>query len=228
MDLKQWEIILAQSFDDSRLSDSEKVAINQWIAPHRTDEQALTLLRASLFQFAHEHAGSPDQTKLIEWLGKIVKLLLPLTQKEDHDPVVLFAPEDGVAERIAGLFYDAKETVSVCVFTITDNFLTDAILCAHNRGVLIRILTDNQKSSDDGSDISLLETAGIQVVRDQSEAHMHHKFALFDSIILVNGSYNWTRSAGKFNQENLVLSRDPRLIGPFQRYFERMWQKFGS
>ncbi|MEI6324633.1 MAG: hypothetical protein WCO91_04225, partial [Gemmataceae bacterium] len=93
MDLKQWEIILAQSFDDSRLSDSEKVAINQWIAPHRTDEQALTLLRASLFQFAREHAGSPDQTKLIEWLGKIVKLLLPLTQKEDHDPVVLFAPE---------------------------------------------------------------------------------------------------------------------------------------
>lgn len=160
MDLKQWEIILAQSFEDSRLSDSEKEAINQWIAPHRTDEQALTLLRASLFQFAREHAGSPDQTKLIEWLGKIVKLLLPLTQKEDHDPVVLFAPEDGVAERIAGLFHDAKETVSVCVFTITDNFLTDAILAAHNRGVLIRVLTDNQKSSDDGSDIHLWRRRG--------------------------------------------------------------------
>ncbi len=227
MDVKQWEVFLAQSWDDNRLSDSEKVAMGHWIAPFRTDEQTLALLRASLFQFARERADSPEQAKLIEWLGKTSKLLLPLVQIEDHDPVVLFAPEDAVAERLAGLFHDAKETVAVCVFTITDNFITDAILRAHNRGVLIRILTDNQKSYDDGSDIDLLVTAGIQVVRDRTEAHMHHKFAIFDNMILANGSYNWTRTAGKFNQENLVLSRDPRLVRPFQSYFERMWQKLG-
>lgn len=228
MDVKHWEAMLAQSFDDKRLSDSEKQALSEWVDPHREDDQTLGVLRAALFRYARENAPTPEQAQIIEWLGQTSRILLPKPRKEAISSDVLFAPEDGIAERIAGLFRDAKTSAKVCVFTITDDRITDAILAAHKRGVQIRILTDNLKSLDLGSDVDRLEAAGIPVVRDQTEAHMHHKFAIFDGTTLANGSYNWTRSAGALNQENLVLTREAALISEFERYFERMWEKLGA
>ena len=55
---------------------------------------------------------------------------------------------------------------------------------------------------------------------------MHHKFAVFDGRTAVTGSYNWTRSAARVNQENLVVSDDPRLVKPLVEEFERLWEKF--
>jgi phosphatidylserine/phosphatidylglycerophosphate/cardiolipin synthase-like enzyme len=55
---------------------------------------------------------------------------------------------------------------------------------------------------------------------------MHHKFALFDDRILLNGSFNWTRSASDFNQENLLVIDHPPLVADYVREFEGLWQRF--
>jgi len=54
---------------------------------------------------------------------------------------------------------------------------------------------------------------------------MHHKFMLVDDKILVNGSYNWTRSAAKYNQENLIVTADPELIRLFLKEFDKLWRE---
>ncbi len=56
---------------------------------------------------------------------------------------------------------------------------------------------------------------------------MHHKFALFDGRTLLNGSYNWTRSAFTQNEENVVVGSDERLVAVFQEQFDKMWAQFG-
>jgi phosphatidylserine/phosphatidylglycerophosphate/cardiolipin synthase-like enzyme len=43
---------------------------------------------------------------------------------------------------------------------------------------------------------------------------VHHKFAILDSRMVANGSFNWTRQAVLFNQENVVLSDNPALVRP--------------
>jgi phosphatidylserine/phosphatidylglycerophosphate/cardiolipin synthase-like enzyme len=68
----------------------------------------------------------------------------------------------------------------------------------------------------------------VAVVADRSEAHMHHKFAIFDRTLLVNGSYNWTRSAQSSNSENLVVTAEKRLVDLFGRYFDRLWTQLGG
>ncbi|MFN6312385.1 MAG: phospholipase D-like domain-containing protein [Planctomyces sp.] len=41
----------------------------------------------------------------------------------------------------------ARNSIDLCVLTITDDRLTDSVLAAHQRGVSIRIITDNDKAA---------------------------------------------------------------------------------
>lgn len=116
--------------------------------------------------------------------------------------------------------------VEVCVFTITDNRISEAIARAHRRGVQVRVVTDDDKLFDPGSDIQQLAAAGVPVRMDKTEYHMHHKFAIFDGTLLLNGSYNWTRAAALYNEENYILTGDPRLIRPFAELFQQLWERF--
>ncbi len=123
--------------------------------------------------------------------------------------------------------FPPRKSADVCVFTITDDRISNAIIEAHRRGIEIRILTDNEKAFDAGSDITRLERAGLQVRVDRTPYHMHHKFAIIDNELLLNGSYNWTRGAAENNEENFIITDDKRLLGPFRELFERLWKQFG-
>jgi phosphatidylserine/phosphatidylglycerophosphate/cardiolipin synthase-like enzyme len=57
---------------------------------------------------------------------------------------------------------------------------------------------------------------------------MHHKFAVFDASLVLTGSYNWTRGAAIENEENVIVSGDPRHVTAFSRAFERLWKRLGS
>ena len=52
-----------------------------------------------------------------------------------------------------------------------------------------------------------MKEAGVCIVASQRAGLMHHKFAIIDSRILLNGSFNWTERAVSENCENLVISR---------------------
>lgn len=98
-----------------------------------------------------------------------------------------------------------------------------AIQAPHQRGIALRIISDNDKVLDPGSDIEELRRLGIPVRLDRTADHMHHKFAIFDSALVLTGSFNWTRSAARYNHENMVVSNDHRLVQAFLREFEKLW-----
>ena len=113
------------------------------------------------------------------------------------------------------------------MFTIADDRITREILAAHRRGVAIRIVSDDDKRLDAGSDLDELLAAGVAVRTDATPYHMHHKFAVFDGATVANGSFNWTRTASTSNFENLVVSGDPYLARVFAGHFESLWTRFG-
>jgi phosphatidylserine/phosphatidylglycerophosphate/cardiolipin synthase-like enzyme len=119
-------------------------------------------------------------------------------------------------------------SIDICVFTITDNRIADAIRTAHRDGVRLRIMSDNEKSLDLGSDVAQLAAGGVPVRIDTSPYHMHHKFAIFDAKTLLTGSYNWTLGAARDNEENLIVTGDAHLLQEFQRVFDGLWNKFAD
>jgi phosphatidylserine/phosphatidylglycerophosphate/cardiolipin synthase-like enzyme len=136
-----------------------------------------------------------------------------------------FSPGTACLQAIRQQLRAAKRSIDLCVFTLSDDRITAEVLAAHRRGVSLRCISDNDKEFDLGSDIGQLRAAGIPVAVDRTDAHMHHKFAIFDGMRLLNGSYNWTRSACDFNEENLVLTNDPSLVRRFADEFDTLWKE---
>ncbi len=214
---------LEKTLDDRRLSRSERRAIARLVEEAPPD--SLPLLRNLAFRVASRAADQgPDTQAVLAWLHDVVKALTPSEAIEQApSSEALFSPGEEPLRKILALFGAAARSCDVCVFTITDDRIANAILAAHARGVKVRIITDDEKSYDTGSDIERFERAGLSVKTDASPHHMHHKFALFDRRVVLTGSYNWTRSAAHHNQENLIVSTDPRLVAPFGDMFERLW-----
>ena len=136
-----------------------------------------------------------------------------------------FSPGDDCYQAIVSEIGLAKKCVDICVFTISDNRITDTILAAQSRNIQIRILTDNDKLNDAGSDIALLAEKGLAVKVDRTSAHMHHKFAIIDAETVITGSYNWTLSAAKYNEENLLVSQEASVVRSYLNEFEAMWRE---
>ncbi len=227
MNRSELEDNLRQTLDDHRLSRSEKRALGEVLADLTPTTRDAALLRSIAFDLAREELRGHENRNVLDWLEEIVKLLSQVAEPSDGKVAeAYFTPGADGPVRIASLVRSARRALDICVFTITDDRIARAVLEAHRRGVRVRIVTDDDKAFDRGSDIERLERAGIEVRTDRSEAHMHHKFALFDNRILLTGSYNWTRSAAGDNQENFVVIDDPNLVKAFARTFEQLWNQF--
>lgn len=138
---------------------------------------------------------------------------------------VHFSPGEACRDAIIRYLSLARFRADICVFTISDDRISRAIDATHRRGVHVRIITDNEKIADKGSDIGLLAEMRIPVRIDMTENHMHHKFMVVDNALVLTGSYNWTRSAAEKNQENVLITDDKTVVKAFANEFERLWKQ---
>ncbi len=228
MDTEELDEALRGTLGDGRLSRTERQALTKVLQDMPLDRPRLAQLRSRAFALAKERTTEPRALEALDWVEELVKVLAHL-----EAPVAAatsracFSPGDGCLNTILGELARARRTADICVFTITDDRIARAILEAHARRVQVRVITDNDKQYDGGSDVARLRGAGIALKVDETEHHMHHKFAVLDGATLLNGSYNWTRSAGAFNEENLVATSEPALVQTFARHFDEMWQALG-
>ena len=215
----EMEALLRSMLDDHRLSRAERRALRDLVDERGLDDQRLGVFRAKAFDLAREQLGA-EQAFVVDWLENAIKALMPREQAEpEHRFEARFSPGLECLHAIVGEFGRARTSVDVCVFTITDDRIVEAITAAHRRGVTVRVITDDDKSIDIGSDIQRLARLGIDVRMDATPDHMHHKFAVFDDARVLTGSYNWTRSAADRNHENLVISDDAELVLAFGKTF---------
>lgn len=227
MDFDALDRSLRETALDFALDADEKQQLRE--LGQQLDAGRIRFLRNRAFDIARETMlAAPGETlEVLRWLEQVVKTLDVASETAAVVSSAYFSPGDTCLRRLSDLMRGCKATLDICVFTIADDRLTDAILDCHARGVRVRVISDDDKQYDTGSDIERLRARGIPVRLDDAPSHMHHKFALFDGRVLANGSFNWTRSATHNNDENLVVTDDPNLMRVFALQFEKLWQQFG-
>lgn len=212
----------AQTLEDKRFSRGERKALKEVMEAYALDSRKLGVLRSKIFDMARDALRGHEYQQVVDWLEEANKLLIRSAEARIRSEA-FFSPGEACLDAILSQLRGARNKVEICVFTISDNRITREIIACAKRGVPIRLITDNEKLHDKGSDIEWLSNEGIPVRVDRSEAHMHHKFALIDEDTLLSGSYNWTRSAAERNEENIVITDNPTLIKRFSREFDQLW-----
>src|SRR5262249_42898290 len=134
------------------------------------------------FEAARAALVHPDDRTMIDWLEDVDKALREPEKTTGGRGVseAHFSPGEDCLRANRRFLAGAKRTADVCVFTITDDRLAEALVEAHRRGVALRVITDDSKAEDLGSDVDRLAEAGIPIRVDKSPYHMHHKFVVLD------------------------------------------------
>ena len=219
------EILLSTAADDA-LSKGERSAVRSLVHDANPSANVRDALAHDVIEHIAMRTTDPREAARLRWLGDTLRVLLGAPTSETSSRA-WFGPEDPMVETLEAAVRAVHTRIDVAVFTITDDRLTEALIDQHRRGVAVRILTDNDKSHDRGSDAHRLERAGVPVRYDRSEHHFHHKFALLDGERLINGSYNWTRGADGSNRENFCITNDAILVRSYAEAFDRMWTELG-
>ncbi len=224
---EQIDDLLKSTLDDFRVSRGEKRILEGIVREHGDSEQQLGFLRHRAFAVARESIVGPEGIPAMEWLEDAIKVFQSREEPDQNSTQVYFSPGDDCPQIIVNQLQRASSSIDICVFTITDNRIADAIRDAFVRGVAVRIISDNDKSLDPGSDIERLMGLGVPVRIDQTDHHMHHKYAVFDQKTTLTGSYNWTRSADKHNDENFLITSEAAINRAYLGHFDRLWDALG-
>jgi phosphatidylserine/phosphatidylglycerophosphate/cardiolipin synthase-like enzyme len=129
---------------------------------------------------------------------------------------------------VLGFIARTTKTLDCMVYSITHPDIVAALIEAHNRGVAVRVITDNLQAAGKYSLDEELVAAGIEVRVDNSGGSMHHKDAICDLnetglYAVLTGSFNWTKGAATRNDETAVILRTKKECLKAQAEFDRLW-----
>ena len=137
---------------------------------------------------------------------------------------IFFSPDDGIQAHLVDLLMAAQESIYFMAFSFTADDLAGAVLDRANAGVTVQgVMERSQYESNTGGDYDKFAAAGLDVRLDGNRYNMHHKVIIIDRQIVVTGSYNFTSSAEKRNDENLLVFYNSDMASIFMQEFQRVF-----
>lgn len=184
--------------------------------------------------------ASEDQIRA----GKAIRRTEAVVPPEQSLPLVcdgcvkhaLFAPDDDVQKILLHLINAEKKSIRLTAYSFTDGEVARALIKAHKRGVAVEIIADPGCMIDRFGKMQFLKENHIIVYvynpdhaktdkKHIASSIMHNKFIIFGKNItgkplLWTGSFNWTKSAHRINQENVLILDDKAIIDKYDDRFE--------
>jgi phosphatidylserine/phosphatidylglycerophosphate/cardiolipin synthase-like enzyme len=152
------------------------------------------------------------------------------------DPLTVNDPanwQNSIEGRLIDRINAAQTSIHIASFEFDLTPVADALIAAHNRGVDVRWVTDDENGlladeEPDHGQFAMLQNAGIEVRSDDRSALMHNKFWIFDGEVVWTGSTNITSNGIFVQDNNTIVIHSPELAVIYEREFQEMWDgKFG-
>lgn len=147
-------------------------------------------------------------------------------------PVPDTTPVTTLEQALLGTLNGASLSIDAALYDFSRPSLRDALLAAHERGVAVRIVTDDEAMVSNTSQAfyAALRAAGIPIVDDQDDGRlMHDKYAIIDGQVVWTGSTNWSENDIAENHNNAVVFTSTAAAEIYQRDFDQMFEgNFGS
>ncbi len=122
-----------------------------------------------------------------------------------------------------------NDTLDAALYGFDRLSIREALIAAHQRGVVVRLVTDDEAYATDPV-YADLEAAGILIVPDNRSSLMHNKFFIFDEQVVWSGSTNMTNNDFTRNHNNTLVFTSTQLANIYTTEFEEMFvqHRFGT
>jgi len=136
---------------------------------------------------------------------------------------IYFSPDDGVARRIVELLRGAQQSIHFLAYSFTAPDFGDILLQKAKKGLNVSgVMEEEQVKSNQGTEFTPFQQAGLPVYKDGNPGQMHHKVFIIDEKIVITGSYNFSASAENTNDENVVIFFDQQIAMQYMDEFKRV------
>lgn len=147
----------------------------------------------------------------------------PLLSFGSSELDLYFSPEDKPRDQVLRVLGEAEEEIRFMAFSFTDEAIGTEMIEADGRGVEVSGVIETFQAEGTGSQYTRLRRNRLDVKRDGNGGVMHHKVIIIDREIVIMGSYNFTASAYRDNDETLVIIKDAGVAAEFLAEYERVW-----
>lgn len=129
----------------------------------------------------------------------------------------------GPDEALAAAIHAARLSVDVAVYSLNLWSIRNALLDAHARGVVVRMVMESDNM--DSREVQDLIDAGIEVLGDRQEGLMHDKFVVIDRYDVWVGSMNFTLNGAYEDNNNLLHIRSREIAEDYLAEFNEMFEQ---
>jgi len=105
----------------------------------------------------------------------------------------------------------AKTEILVQAYSFTSAPIAKALVDAPKRGVHVQIILDRSQRKERYSSADFTAHAGIPTYIDAAHSIAHNKVMVIDKLVVITGSFNFTKAAEGKNAENLLVLRSKEL-----------------
>lgn len=170
----------------------------------------------------HKFGGAPSRT---------VHIPYPALKLADGTIIEnYFSTHDHIASRVVERIGQSRESIHFLAFSYTHAGIGDAMLSRAQAGVPVLGVFEKQQTTGGHSQYERMKALGgiVQVYLDGNPRNMHHKVIVLDGISTVAGSFNFSESADKSNDENVVIIHNKDIARQFEEEFQRVYQQAGG
>lgn len=172
-------------------------------------------LETKLFQLERELQFSRyDRPEPVRYRTPSRKTELRFTPTVEWDP-------DGVEAQVVRMIDGAQTSLDLAVFEFSLMRVARAVVRAHERGVVVRMVYDNRE--DEQPAIKLLREHEVPIRSDARSGYMHNKFMVIDGRTVWTGSTNLAPGGIYIADNNAISFVSPELAAEYTREFEEMF-----
>jgi len=162
---------------------------------------------------------------------------IPLTRSYPTftiDPQMNFPPDDSYRSRSLDAYAAETQKIDAFMFRITDERQSNGIIDALNRGVPVRLITDETEYRNtsrlwDSYNVDKLYQAGVQVRFNGHQGINHEKAViLYATHTAIFGSSNWTSPSTDSQREHNMFTTQSWAYDWLVSQFERKWNNQGA
>ncbi len=136
---------------------------------------------------------------------------------------VYFTPPAGAVAAIVRAVESSEREVLVQAYGFTHNAIAQALVRAHQRGVLVQVLLDEKSRASNRYVMDVLNHAQVAQRLDGRHAIAHNKVMVIDESVVITGSFNFTNSAATRNAENFLILKSSELAQRYKGEWHTHW-----